>query len=84
LKQPNTDELCKNCGKMSETTEHNTAACDRLASTECVKRHDGVTKGIRQKLAEAAELIEDKVPTISALQPMYWRMTISNCTGTAA
>ena len=69
---------------MSETTEHNTAACDRLASTECVKRHDGVTKGIRQKLAEAAELIEDKVPTISALQPMYCRMTISNCTGTAA
>jgi len=49
-----------------------------------VKRHDGVTKGIRQKLAEAAELIEDKVPTISTLQPMYWKMTISSCTGTAA
>jgi len=69
---------------VSETTEHNTAACEQLASTECVKRHDGVAKGIRQKLAEAAELIEDKVPTKSTLQPMYWRMTISSCTGTAA
>ena len=69
---------------MSETTQHNTAACERLASTECVKRHDGVTKGIRQKLAEAAELFDDKVPTKSALQPMYWRVTISCYTGTAA
>jgi len=70
--------------KVSETTEHNTAACERLASTECVKRHDGVTKGIRQKLAEAAELFADKVLIKITLQAMYWRMTISSCTGTAA
>jgi len=83
LKQRNTDEMCR-CGKESETTQHNTAACERLASTEYVKRHDGVTKGICQKLTEAPELIEDKVPTISTLQPMYWRVTISCYTGTAA
>jgi hypothetical protein len=31
-----------------------------VANTEYVKRHDGVAKVIHQKLAEAAELIEDK------------------------
>jgi len=61
-KQPNTDELCRRCGKESETIQHITAACEQLASTEYAKRHDGVANVIRQKLAEAAELIEDKSP----------------------
>jgi len=39
-----------------------TAACEQLAATEYVKRHDGLAKIIHQKLAEAAELIEDKSP----------------------
>jgi ribosomal protein L37E len=60
LKQPNTDELCRRCGKESETIQHITAACEQLAPTEYVKRHDGVAKVVHQKLAEAAELIEDK------------------------
>ena len=34
----------------------------QLAPTEYVKRHDGLAKIIHQKLAEAAELIEDKSP----------------------
>jgi hypothetical protein len=62
LKQPNTDEFCRRCGKESETIQHITAACEQLAATECVKRHDGVAKVIHQKLAEAAELIADKSP----------------------
>jgi hypothetical protein len=37
-----------------------TAACEQLASTEYAKRRDGVAKVVHQKLAEAAELIEDK------------------------
>jgi len=40
--------------------QHITAACEQLASTEYVKRHDGVANVIHEKLAEAAELIEDK------------------------
>jgi hypothetical protein len=60
LKQPNFDELCRRCGKESETIQHITAACEQLAPTEYVKRHDGLTKAIHQKLADAAELIEDK------------------------
>jgi hypothetical protein len=64
--------------------QHATAACEQLASTEYAKRHDGVAKVINQKLAEAAELIEDKVHTISTLQLMYWRTTTSSFTGTAA
>ena len=60
LKQPNTDELCRICGKEPETIQHITLACEQLASTEHVKGHDGVVKVIHQKLAEAAELIEDK------------------------
>jgi len=70
LKQPNTDELCRRCGKESETIQHITAACEQLAPTEYVKRHDGVVKAIHQKLAKAAELIEDKSP--------YYKYTPTN------
>jgi ribosomal protein L37E len=70
LKRPNTDELCRRCGKESETIQHITAACEQLASSEYAKRHDGVAKVIHQKLAEAAELIEDKNP--------YYRYTSAN------
>jgi hypothetical protein len=42
LKQPNIVELCKRCGKETETIQHITAACEQLACTEYVKRHDGV------------------------------------------
>jgi hypothetical protein len=62
LKQPNIDELCRRCGKESETTQHITAACDQLTPTEYVMKRDGVAKFIRQKLAEASELIEDRSP----------------------
>jgi hypothetical protein len=44
LKQPNIDELCRRCGKEPETIQHITAACEQLAPTEYVKRHDGVQK----------------------------------------
>jgi hypothetical protein len=62
LKQPNSDELCRRCGKEWETIQQITAACEQLAATKYVKRHDGVAKGIHQKMEEAAELIEDKSP----------------------
>ena len=62
LKQADDDELCRRCGKESVTIQHITAACEWLAPTEYVKRHDGLAKVIHQKLAEAAELIEDKSP----------------------
>jgi len=65
LKQPNIDELCRICGKESETIQHNTAVCEQLASTEYVKRHDGEAKVIHQKVAEATELTEDKSPYYS-------------------
>ena len=47
LKQPNTDELCRRCGKEFETIQHITTACEKLASTEYAKRHDGVAKVIQ-------------------------------------
>jgi len=62
LKQPDPDELCRRCGKESESIQHITAACKQLAPTEYVKRHDGLAKIIHQKLAEATELIDDKSP----------------------
>jgi hypothetical protein len=62
LKQSHIAELCRRWGKESETYQHITAACEQLAPTECVKRHDGVAKVFHQKLAEAAELTEDKSP----------------------
>jgi ribosomal protein L37E len=70
LKQPNTDELCRRCGKESETIQHTTAAREQLAPTKYVKRHDGVANVIHQKLAEAAELIADKSP--------YYKYTPAN------
>jgi ribosomal protein L37E len=70
LKQPNIDELCRRCGNESETIKHITAACEQLAATEYVKRHDSVAKVIHQKLAEAAEMIEDRSP--------YYKYTPAN------
>jgi len=70
LKQPDTDEFCRRWGKESETIQHATAACEQLAPTEYVKRHDGLAKSIHQKLAEAAEFIEDKSP--------YYKYTPAN------
>jgi hypothetical protein len=70
LKQPDTDELCRSCGKESETIQHITAACEQLAPTEYVKRRVGLAKIIHQKLAESAELIEDKSP--------YYKYTPAN------
>jgi len=62
LKQPDTDDICRRCGKESESLQHITAACEQLAPTEYVKRHERLFKNIHQKLTEAAELIEDKGP----------------------
>jgi len=70
FKQPDTNELCRRCGKESETIQHITAACEQLAPTKYVKRHDGLAKVIHQKLAEAAELIEDK--------SLYYKYTTAN------
>jgi len=84
LKQPDTDELCRRYGKESETIQHITAACEQLAHTEYVKRHDGLAKIILQKLTEVAELIEDKCPYYKYTPAVYWRMKISSCTGIAA
>ena len=84
LKEPDKDELCRRCGRESETIQHMTVAREQLASTEYVMRLDGLAKVIHQKLAEAAELIAEKVHIISTHQPMYWRMKFSSCTGIAA
>jgi len=46
----------------SETIQHITAACEQLARTEYLKRHDGRAKIIHQKLAEVAESTEEKSP----------------------
>jgi hypothetical protein len=54
--------MCRRCGKEPERIQHITAGCEQLTPTEYIKRHDGVAKVIHQKLAEAAELIEDKCP----------------------
>jgi len=70
LKQPDTDELCRRCGKELETIQHITAACEQLAPTDYVKRHDGLTTITHQKLAEAAEMIDDKSP--------YYKYTPAN------
>jgi hypothetical protein len=56
--------------KKPETIQHITAACAQLAPTEYIKRHEEVAKVIHQKLAEAAELTEDKCP--------YYRYKLAN------
>jgi hypothetical protein len=70
LKQPHIDELCRRCGKESETIQHITAACEQLEPTEYVKRHEGLARIIHQKLAEAAELTDNKSP--------YYKYTPAN------
>jgi hypothetical protein len=85
LQQPQTDELCRRCGKESEMIQHITAACEQLAPTEYVKRHDELAKVIHQKLAEAAELNEDNSPYYKYTQAsvlendnfmLYWNRSI--------
>ena len=58
--QQDTDELCRRSGKESETIQHITETCEQLVSAEYVKKHDGLSKIIHQKLAETAELIDDE------------------------
>jgi len=70
LKQPHIDELCRRCGKESETIQHTTAACEQLAHTEYIKRQEALAKIFHQKLAEAAELIDDRRP--------YYKYTPTN------
>jgi len=70
LKQPDTDGLCRRCGNEWETIKHITAACEQLEPTEYVKINDGLAKIIHQKLPEAAESIDDKIP--------YYKYTPAN------
>jgi len=70
LKQTETDELRRRCGKESETIQCITAAFEQLAPTEYVKRHNGLAKVFHQKLAEAAEMTNDKSP--------YYKYTPAN------
>ena len=37
LKQLDTDELCRRCGRESETIQHIIAACEQLAPNEYVR-----------------------------------------------
>jgi len=85
LKQPDTEELCRRFGKESETIQHIAPACELLAATECVKRHDGLAKIVHQRLAETAELTGDKSPyykytPASVLEnenfKLYWNRSI--------
>jgi hypothetical protein len=73
------------CGIESETIQHITAACEQLAPTEYLKRHDVLAKIIHQKLAEVAELIEEKRPyykytPVNVLEndnfKLYWNRSI--------
>jgi len=50
--------------------QHITAASEQLAPTKYVKRHDELAKIIHQKLAETAELMDDKSP--------YYKYTPAN------
>jgi hypothetical protein len=45
-----------------EKNRRRSNTCEQLARTEYLKRHDGLAKIIHQKLAEVAELIEEKSP----------------------
>ena len=85
MKQPDAEELCRRCGKESETIQHITAACEQLAPTEYEKRHGGLATTIHQKLAEAAKLIDYKSPyykytPVNVLEnenfKLYWNRSI--------
>ena len=52
------EDVEKNWRQSNTLLQHD----EQLAPTEYVKRHDGLAKIIHQKLAEAAELIDDKSP----------------------
>jgi len=85
LKQPEPKELFKSLGKESEAIQHITAACKQPKPSDYVKRHVGLANIIHQKLAEAAEVIEDKSPYYKYTQAnvlqnenfkLYWNRSI--------
>jgi len=84
LKRPNIDELCRRCGKGSKTIQHITAACEQLTPTKYLKRHDGLAKIIHQKMAEAAEMIEEKRPYCKYTPANVLENDNFQLTGTAA
>ena len=50
------------CAEDVEHIQHIISPSEQLAPTEYLKRHNGLAKIIHQKLAEVAELIEEKSP----------------------
>jgi hypothetical protein len=54
----------------NNNNNNNNTACEQLAPTEYLKRHDGLAKIIHQKLVEVVELIEEESP--------YYKYTLAN------
>jgi hypothetical protein len=62
LKDKLENDKCRKCKVQAETTEHVTSGCTAIANTDCLRRHDNVTKIIHQQLAEKHNLLNDHVP----------------------
>lgn len=56
------DDLCRRCRQQSETIQHITGACQMLAATEYLTRHNQVAKIVHQGLARRHGLKEEEVP----------------------
>lgn len=57
-------DLCRRCGSASETIQHITSACQSLAQTEYLNRHNQVSGIIHQKLARKYSLIDTSRPPL--------------------
>lgn len=63
IKDPNTqDDRCRMCGKRPETIQHLTSACEKLAQTEYLQRHNRVAAIVHQQISQNLNLITHSNP----------------------
>ena len=58
-------DMCRLCGKQSETIQHISSSCQKLAAPEYKERHDSVAKVLHSALAKKWGLQEETTP--------YWK-----------
>ncbi|XP_039276282.1 uncharacterized protein LOC111058333 [Nilaparvata lugens] len=62
MKLPINDDSCRRCGLASETIQHIMSACQSLAATDYLKRHNAVAGILHQDLALKYQIINKKLP----------------------
>lgn len=79
------DDRCRRCCQQSETIQHIMGACQTLAATEYLARHNQVAKIVHQSLARRHGLVNEEIPYYrylpsvvleSGTHKLYWDRSV--------